>query len=74
MFKQTQEPFAKICPDNRTNFLSYSYVIRKLLELLNETQYINYFPLLKSREKLYQQDVMWKAICKDLKWDFIPSI
>ena len=74
MFKKTQEPFRKICPDNRTNFLSYSYVIRKLLELLDETKYINYFPLLKSREKLYQQDVMWKAICNYLKWEFIPSI
>jgi hypothetical protein len=74
MFKQTQEPFSKICPDNRTNFLSYSYVIRKLLEILHETEYIKYFPLLKSREKLYQQDVMWKAICNDLGWEFKPSI
>ena len=74
MFKQTQDPFSKICPDDRTNFLSYSYVIRKLLEILNETEYIKYFPLLKSREKLYQQDVMWKAICNDLGWPFNPSI
>ena len=74
MFKKTQDPFAKICPDDRTNFLSYSYVIRKFLELLNQNKYIEYFPLLKSREKLYQQDMMWKAICKQLNWKFIPSI
>lgn len=74
MFKKTQDPFSKICPDNRTNFLSYSYVIRKFLELLGQMQYIQYFPLLKSREKLYQQDLMWKAICKQLNWKFIPSI
>jgi hypothetical protein len=74
MFKKTQDPFSKICPDDRTNFLSYSYVIRKFLELLGQTQYIKYFPLLKSREKLYQQDMMWKAICKQLNWKFIPSI
>lgn len=74
MFKKTQEPFAKICPDYRINFLSYSYVIRKFLQLLNEVEYINYFPLLKSREKLYQQDMIWKAICKQLNWEFIPSI
>ena len=74
MFKKTQDPFAKICPDDRTNFLSYSYVIRKFLELLNQPKYIEYFPLLKSREKLYQQDMMWKAICKQLNWKFIPSI
>jgi len=74
MFKKTQEPFSKICPDDRTNFLSYSYVIRKFLGILNQRQYMQYFPLLKSKEKLYQQDMMWKAICKELNWKFEPSI
>ena len=74
MFKKTQEPFSKFCPEDRTNFLSYSYVIRKFLQLLNEYEYVNYFPLLKSREKLYQQDLIWKSICKQLNWNFIPSI
>ena len=58
----------------RKNFLSYSYVIRKFLELLGEDKYISYFPLLKSREKLYQQDVIWKGICAKLKWAFYPSL
>lgn len=74
MFKKTQDPFAKYCPKDRTNFLSYSYVIRKFLELLNQYQYVDYFPLLKSREKLYQQDMIWKQICKSLNWNFKPSI
>ena len=33
-----------------------------------------YFPLLKSREKLQQQDRIWKMMCKELKWQYIPSI
>lgn len=74
MFKQTQEPFAQICPTNRTNFLSYSYVIRKFLEILKQYEYIEYFPLLKSREKLYQQDLIWKDICNQLNWKYNPSI
>lgn len=74
MFKQIQEPFAQCCPDHRTNFLSYSYVIRKFLELVGENRYIKFFPLLKSREKLYHQDMIFKCICKKLKWDFYPSI
>ena len=74
MFKQIQEPFAQCCPKYRTNFLSYSYVIRKFLELLGEHRYIKFFPLLKSREKLYHQDMVFKCICKKLKWDFHPSI
>ena len=74
MFKQTQQPFAEICPASRTNFLSYSYVIRKFLELLNQPQYMKYFPLLKSKEKLHQQDLIWKAICLKLKWPYKPSV
>ena len=74
LFKDIQVPFAKVKPANRKNFLSYSYVIRKFLELLGEDEYIPYFPLLKSREKLYQQDVIWKGITKMLKWEFYPSL
>lgn len=74
MFKQTQQPFAEICPASRTNFLSYSYVIRKFLEILDQPQYMRYFPLLKSKEKLHQQDLIWKAICMKLGWTYKPSV
>ena len=74
MFKETLQLFSEICPNTRTNFLSYSYVIRKFLEILNERQYIEYFPLLKSKEKLYQQDLIWKTICNKLKWKYYPTI
>ena len=73
MFKQIQSPFYKYCPDNRKNFLSYAYVFHKFLELLEIDQYLKCFPLLKSRDKLNQQDQIWKMICKDLKWQFIKS-
>ena len=74
MFKEIQTPFEKHCPKNRKNFLSYSYVIHKFIQLLNMNEYLVYFPLLKSREKLYQQDLIWKNICNDLNWKFINSI
>jgi|TARA_B110000259_G_scaffold2443_1_gene2894 hypothetical protein len=74
MFKDIQRPFDDNCPTERKNFLSYSYVLYKFCELLGEDIYLQYFPLLKSKEKLYQQDVIWKKICKDLKWEFIPTI
>ena len=74
MFKQIQGPFIKHSPKNRKNFLSYSYVLHKFLEILGEDEYIKYFPLLKSREKLYQQELIWKNICEDLGWEFIKSI
>tara|TARA_R110000772_G_scaffold97949_1_gene197299 strand:+ start:397 stop:1341 length:945 start_codon:yes stop_codon:yes gene_type:complete len=74
MFKDIQRPFDDNCPTERKNFLSYSYVLYKFCELLSEDQYLQYFPLLKSKEKLYQQDVIWKKICHDLKWEFIPTV
>ena len=74
MFKEIQGPFEKHCPPHRKNFLSYSYVIHKFIQLLKMNEYLIYFPLLKSREKLYQQDKIWKNICKELRWEFINSI
>jgi ribosomal protein S27E len=74
MFTQIQKPFDDNCPKDRKNFLSYSYVLYKFVELLSEDEYLQYFPLLKSKEKLYQQDVIWKKICHDLRWQFIPTV
>ena len=74
MFKEIQAPFMKICPPNRKNFLSYSYVLHKFVELLGLDHLKHGFHLLKSREKLHQQDQMWKEICKELNWMFIKSI
>jgi hypothetical protein len=74
MFKNIQIPFVKYCPNNRKNFLSYNYVVYKFFELLELDEYLNCFQLLKSRTKLHQQDVIWKSICKELNWQFIPSL
>ena len=74
MFKEIQVPFLKHSPLVRKNFLSYSYVIHKFIQLLGKDEYLKYFPLLKSREKLHQQEEIWKKICNDLNWKFIRSI
>ncbi len=74
MFKEIQGPFMKVCPKDRKNFLSYSYVLYKLIELLDFNDLKKHFSLLKSREKLYQQDLIWKKICEEVNWQFIKSI
>ena len=74
MFKEIQIPFAKACPSDRKNFLNYNYIIHKFVELLELDDFIDCFPLLKSREKLYQQDQIWKKICDELQWEFIASL
>jgi hypothetical protein len=74
MFQEAQTPFEKYCPKGRKNFLSYSYTLHKMCQLLGEDQLVPCFPLLKSREKLYFQDKMWKSICQELKWEFVASL
>ena len=66
MFKEIQPSFQKNCPKDRSNFLSYSYVLYKFCELLDLDEYLPSFPLLKNRDKLYIQDKIWELICQDL--------
>jgi len=73
-FKEIQIPFMNNCPPTRKNFLSYAYVLHKFCELLEYDHLISYFPLLKSREKLQQQDAIWEKMCTELRWQFIPSV
>lgn len=74
MFKEIQAPFLKHCPAERKNFLSYSYVLHKFCQLLSLDDFLKCFQLLKSREKLHQQDVIWEKICRELRWEFIKSV
>ena len=74
LFLDIQTPFMDNCPSSRTGFISYSYVTRKLCELQKYDHLLCYFPLLKSTAKLQFNDTIWKKICSDLKWEFIPSV
>jgi hypothetical protein len=74
MFKEIQGPFMEVCPPNRKNFLSYSYVLHKFVELLGLDEYKKCFTLLKSREKLHIQDIMWRQITRKVGWEFYKSI
>jgi hypothetical protein len=74
LFVELQAPYSKFCPDDRVNFLNYYYTAYKLCELLGETHYLKDFPMLKDREKRVEQDIIWKKICEELDWEFIPTI
>tara|TARA_B100000424_G_scaffold115071_2_gene86801 strand:+ start:22666 stop:23790 length:1125 start_codon:yes stop_codon:yes gene_type:complete len=74
LFMEIQAPYAKFCPDDRVNFLNYYYTVYKLCELLDKTEFLPYFPMLKDREKRIEQDEIWKKICQELNWEFIPTI
>jgi hypothetical protein len=74
IFKNIQPFFFKHSPPKRKNFLSYSYVLHKIMQLLDKDEYLSYFQLLKSRDKLAGQDMIWKKICADCGYQYIPSI
>ncbi len=74
LFIELQSPYSKYCPDDRVNFLNYYYTAYKLCELLGEDKYLEHFPMLKDPEKRMEQDIIWKKICAELDWEFIPTI
>jgi hypothetical protein len=74
MFRDIQSPFDEHKPKDRSNFLSYSYCLYKFCELLGYDDLLCNFPLLKSREKLHQQDVIWQKICNSLGWQYIATV
>ena len=74
MFSAIIPFFEKHKPANRRNFLSYAYCLYKFCELMGWDQFLKCFSLLKGRDKLKKQDMIFKLICEDLDWEFIPSV
>jgi len=54
--------------------LNYSYILRKFCEILGWHDLTPFFCLLKSRSKVYAQDLLWKKICNDTGFPFHKSI
>lgn len=73
MFVKIQEPFAKHAP-HRANMISYLYLVKKFCEVLGWHDVASLIPLLKSRTKVLQQDMIWKKICKTCDFPFIKSL
>ena len=77
MFKEIQGPFLNAVmrtAKERKNFLSYAYCLHQFFKILNIPEYLKYTTLLKSREKLYVQDQIFKSICEELNWPFYPTL
>jgi hypothetical protein len=81
MFQQIQVPFEKYKDPSRKNMLSYSYLLHHFFLILGLPQFSKYFFLLKSPEKLRQQDQTFKKIVDELAktdpktpWRFFPSL
>jgi len=76
MFLAVQQPFERV-KGRRKNFLSYSYTLQQFLRLLgvDVTQVPNMsFTLLKGRDKLHRQNVIFERLCAtpELRWEYRP--
>jgi predicted RNA-binding Zn-ribbon protein involved in translation (DUF1610 family) len=74
MFERVQEPFErKVKGKKRQNMLSYSFLIHKFLQIMSWDEYLPYFPLLVSADKIQVQDTIWQELCKEIGFEFIKS-
>ena len=73
-FLAATQAFKRHCPSDRKNMVSYSYSLLKLCELLGYDHFVPYFMVLKGKEKLTRVETLWKKICEDLDWTYIPSL
>lgn len=62
MFQQVDDVYPEFKPVKRKNFMSYSYLLHKFFLILGIPEYAAYFPLLKSIDKLQQQEELFKKI------------
>jgi hypothetical protein len=61
-------------PGPRSSFLSHTLVGKKLCQLLGWDELASAFSLLKSEILLVEHDRWWRLICKELSWQYIPTI
>ena len=82
MFMAIQKPF-KMYKNDRQNFLSFTYILYKLCQLLGYNEFLPKFRLPKNEEIIYKYDSIWKKICEymggektgvgDISWKFIKT-
>ena len=80
-FLLTEPAFEQVCPgvnpSDRSNYPNYSLVTRHLLELLNDPvadALMVHFPVLKSRDKHQEQEMVWQKMCAVLRWQHISHL
>ena len=68
MFKLIDNVWFSIGRDKRRSFLNYYYILFKLLQLMGQTELLPQVPLLRTRLRLRQHDLIWKKVCDELGW------
>lgn len=72
MFLSMQDAFQKL-RHIRVNMISYPYIIKKICELRGWNYMAQVIPTLKSHTRIILQDELWKHVCEEMNWTFIPT-
>nr|XP_004205627.1 uncharacterized protein LOC101235145 [Hydra vulgaris] len=74
IFIEAEEVYEKkYKPPNRENFLKYTFVLNKIFLAIGRRDVAEHFKLLKSPEKLKQQERVWRKICIDIGRKYCSS-
>ena len=68
VFNVISSIYDKYKPNDRKSFLSYSFVLKKLLIMLGKVEYAKYIPQLKTHSKQEELERVWELITKDPEW------
>ena len=69
MFNDIIEAYSKIKKNSETrrvNMLSYSYLLRKIMEMLGYDEFLEQLVMLKHRDRLQEQERIWQRICQEI--------
>ena len=68
MFNVVSNIYDKYKPKDRKSFLNYSFVLKKLLIMLEKVEYAKYITPLKTNSKQKELERIWELITKDPEW------
>lgn len=67
-------PIQKIYADERKSFPNYPFVIRKILRLINEKQYLHLFHKLSSTKLQKYHNDKWRELCERMHYEFDEKV
>lgn len=74
LYAEIEPVYDRLKPDDRSNFINGQYTLYRLLERLKYPCNVDDFVTLKTRDRLIDHEVVWKKICDDRCWTYIPLV
>ena len=74
LFDEIDPIYERLKSEERVNFLNGQYVLFKFLQKLRYPCNEEDFYILKTRDTMLEHDQIWKKICEEKKWTFIPTV